>query len=303
MFVVLLALGARRFVRPNAPALGARAALMVAIAALAPAAAVSGLGGIGVVESTAITLVLAAAALELWKSGVLAGWLTVGYLVRAALGAVEAVAYGSQLVAVPWLPADRVAVVLATHSAFDTGAEWMIALGCVLVVYRGIQTELTSANSRLVEAKEALQELADHDSLTGLANRRVMPAVLRQAFDTGATILFFDLNDFKRVNDTHGHEAGDECLKRFATALRSSFRPADHVIRYAGDEFVVVAAGVEPPQILERVEQVTARLTAEPVRGDAIQFAVGHAYLPVHGDVEAAMRSADEQMYRQKPSR
>ncbi len=303
MFVVLLAFGAWRFVRPNAPLRAARAALIVALAALVPAFAVGSVGGIGVVESTLVTLVLAAAALLLLKSGVPSGWLVTGYLVRAALGAVEALAYGSQLVAVPWLPADRVGVVLATHSAFDTGAEWMIALGCVLVVYRAIQGELTSANARLLEAKEALQELADHDSLTGLANRRVMPAVLRQAFDTGATILFFDLNDFKRVNDSFGHQAGDECLKRFAAALGASFRPTDHVIRYAGDEFVVVAAGVEPPQILDRVDQVRTRLKAEPVRGHAIQFAVGHAYLPVHGDAEAAMRSADEQMYRQKTAR
>ena len=231
------------------------------------------------------------------------GWLATGYLVRAALGVIEAVAYGSQVVAIPWLPGDRVAVLLATHSAFDTGAEWMIALGCVLVVSHAIQQELTSANADLLTAKESLQELADHDSLTGLSNRRVIPAVLRAAFDTGATILFFDLNDFKRVNDSFGHQAGDECLKRFAAALRASFRPGDHIIRYAGDEFVVIAQGVEPPQILDRVEEVVGRLKAEPVRGHEIRFSVGHAFLPINGDADAAMKAADERMYRHKAAR
>jgi diguanylate cyclase (GGDEF)-like protein len=304
MFVALLAIGAWRFVRPNARVrLGAITAIVAAAAAV-PAILGPTVAGIGVVESSAVTLVLGAAALALIVNRVPAsGWLAAGYLVRAALGVVEAVAYGSQLVKISWLPADRVGTLLATHSSFDTGAEWMVALGCVLIVYHAIQQELTTANADLLAAKEALQEQADHDSLTGLSNRRVIPSVLRAANDTGATIFFFDLNDFKRVNDSYGHQAGDECLKRFAAALRASFRPADHVIRYAGDEFVVIAQGVEPPQIVDRIEQVTARLRAEPVRGHEIRFAVGHEYLPAHGDGEAALKAADERMYRQKAAR
>ena len=304
LFAVLLAWGAWRVIWPHTRARTGLMALTVALVAMVPAAVVTSVGGIGVFESTAITVLLGSAAGALLVHRVPAsGWLATGYLVRAALGAIEAVAYGSQVVTLPWLPADRVALVLATHSSFDAGAEWMIALGCVLIVYHAIQQELTSANADLLTAKESLQELADHDSLTGLSNRRVMPAVLRAAFDTGATILFFDLNDFKRVNDSYGHQAGDECLRRFAAALRASFRPADHVIRYAGDEFVVVAQGVEPPQILDRIDQVTARLKAEPVRGHEIRFSVGHAFLPVHGDADAAMKAADERMYVQKAAR
>lgn len=82
--------------------------------------------------------------------------------------------------------------------------------------------------------------------LTGLKNRRALAAVLRAAYDTGATIVFFDLNDFKEINDSLGHQAGDEWRKRFADALRASFRPDDHVFRFAGDEFVVIAQGAQP---------------------------------------------------------
>jgi diguanylate cyclase (GGDEF)-like protein len=304
MFVVLLAIGAWQFVRRDARVRLGLVTAIVAAGAAVPALFGPDVSGIGVVESSAVTVVLGAAALMLLAHRVPAsGWLATGYLVRAGLGIVEAAAYESQVVHLPWPPADRVGRLLATHSSFDTGAEWMIALGCVLIVYHAIQQELTSANTDLLRAKEALQDMADHDSLTGLSNRRIIPSVLRAAYATGATIFFFDLNDFKRVNDSYGHQAGDECLKRFASALRASFRPGDHVIRYAGDEFVVIAQGVEPPQIVDRIEQVTARLRAEPVRGHEIRFAVGHEYLPVNGDGEAAMKAADERMYRQKAAR
>jgi hypothetical protein len=156
---------------------------------------------------------------------------------------------------------------LASHSSFDTGAEWVIALGCVLTLYRTIQLELTQTNTDLLAAKEVLQELVDRDSLTGLANRRALPIILRESDTTGATILFFDLNDFKLINDSYGHQIGDDCLKRFARALQASFRPDDHVIRYAGDEFVVVAPGLDPDQLApESTSSATASNSTAPAR-------------------------------------
>ena len=122
-------------------------------------------------------------------------------------------------------PSEAVGIFLASHSSFDTGAEWVIALGCVLTLYRTIQQELTQTNVDLLAAKEVLQELVDRDS----ADRPLQPpraaGVLRESFPTGATIFFFDLNDFKIINDSYGHQAGDECLSAFASALQASFRP------------------------------------------------------------------------------
>src|SRR6185295_9654342 len=144
--------------------------------------------------------------------------------------------------------------------------------GCVLTLYRTIQEELTRANVDLLAAKETLQELVDRDSLTGLANRRALPAVMRESSDTGATILFFDLNDFKLINDSYGHQAGDECLRVFAGALQASFRSEDHVVRYAGDEFVVIARGVDPSHVAERLENVRERLRFDRGSGPQIRF-------------------------------
>ena len=302
MFVLLLAAGAWRFVRRPLPGRTGRVIVAsVAVGATAAAFLADDINKVGVVQSSTTTLVLVAAAGFLVARRVPgAEWLAAGFVLRALLGAAETFAYSTQLWPHAWASSRAMGIFLASHSSFDTGAEWVIALGCVLTLYRAIQQELTQSNQDLLAAKEVLQELVDRDPLTGLANRRGLPAVLRDAFPAGATILFFDLDGFKEINDSYGHQAGDECLRRFSQALQASFRPGDHVIRYAGDEFVVVAPAAEPPQVLGRVELLRERLRAARAEGPEIRFSVGHAHLPPGGDTEAAIRAADEAMYRDK---
>ncbi|HEY0038642.1 MAG TPA: GGDEF domain-containing protein [Longimicrobium sp.] len=302
LFVLLLAAGTWRFVRaPLSPRATRLAVAAVAVLAFVAALVVDSINQVGVVQSLVTVVVLGAAAGMLMHRRVPGGgWLAAGFTLRALLAAAEAAAYVTALIAGTWASSKGLGIFLASHSSFDTGAEWVIALGCVLTLYRVIQRELTQSNMDLLAAQEVLQELVDRDPLTGLANRRGLPAVLRGVWPTGGTILFFDLNDFKLINDSYGHAAGDDCLKRFARALQASFRPDDHVIRYAGDEFVVVAGAVEPPQVLDRVDRLRDRLRAGRAEGIEIRFSVGHAYLPPHGDGDAAIRTADEAMYVNK---
>ena len=301
MFVVLLGGGARRFVRQRPSGVISRVVVAGVILFSAVASlTVKTIDGIGVTQSAVMACFLGACAVVLLLKRIPgSGWLAAGFAIRAALAAVETVAY-ARVVPTHLVSKSAVDIFLASTSSLDTGAEWVIALGCVLILYRTIQRELTQSNIDLIAAKEVLQELVDLDTLTGLANRRALPGVLREVFSTGATILFFDLNDFKKINDSYGHQTGDECLKRFARVLKASFRPDDHVIRYAGDEFVVVAPSAEPSQILGHIERLRERLKFERAEGPPIRFSVGHAYLPVHGEPEATLRAADEAMYREK---
>jgi diguanylate cyclase (GGDEF)-like protein len=294
MFVVLLAVGAWTFVRRR-PAPMRYVAAGAALFAIAMTGLVDGVNGVGVVQGSLMFFVFSGSALMLIARHVPAsGWLAAGFGLRAVLAFVETIAYA--------MPAKSksVEIFLACHSSFDTAAEWVIALGCVLALYRTIQLELTRANEELLAAKERLQGLADRDALTGLANRRALRGMLDSVNGSGGTVLFFDLDGFKEINDSYGHHAGDECLTRFAHALQASFRPEDQVVRYAGDEFVVVAPGVEPEQIIARAEALRDRLKFE--RGDAppIRFSFGYAYLAPNGDADAAIRAADQAMYRDK---
>ena len=298
MYVALLAAGAWRFVRPRLTPRANRGIVgAIAAYALVAALTLNSIDAIGMVQSAIIGVVLTVGAVLLLVTRVPGSeWLAAGFALRGALGFVEAGAYGSHSGSSP----SQMGLFLAAHSTIDTGAEWVIALGCVLILYRTIQQDLTTANVDLLAAKETLQELVDQDALTGLSNRRALPAVLRAAYDTGATIMFFDLNDFKAINDSLGHQVGDECLKTFAGVLQASFRPSDRVFRFGGDEFVVIAPSIQPAQVADRLDMVRDWLKTERVRGHQIGFSAGHAYMPVHGDSEAALREADEAMYADK---
>jgi len=304
MFVVLLTAGAWGFVRRGRTSRVMQVAAAAAVVYSAVAAAMmDSIDRIGVVQSAVTALFLGASAVLLVAKRVRgAGWLAAGFSIRAALAVVETLAYLTQVFPTREWSGPGIKFFLASHSSLDTGAEWVIALGCVLVLYRTIQDELTESNMNLTAAQEVLQELVDRDPLTGLSNRRALPELLGSALPTGATILFFDLNDFKAINDRYGHASGDDCLKRFARVLEASFRPDDHVVRYAGDEFVVIAQAQDPEQVLARIESVRERLKFDRNDGPPIRFSVGQAVLPVHGDADAALRAADSAMYREKGS-
>jgi len=98
----------------------------------------------------------------------------------------------------------------------------------------------------LLRERKMLTALAMHDSLTGLANRRLLDFRLEQAlahakrFKRNLAILFVDIDHFKKLNDTYGHDVGDALLKVIATRLKSAIRDVDTVSRISGDEFVIV---------------------------------------------------------------
>ncbi|MEO7323206.1 MAG: GGDEF domain-containing protein [Dokdonella sp.] len=305
MFVLLLVDGAVGFaaLRPP-PVLRGKLMVAAAVFSIVGGFVIRTVDQLGLAQAVVICVCLGASAVFLIRRKERAyGWLATGFAIRSALAAAEATAYAVHWSGGDALGASSLPIFIASHSSFDTGAEWVIALGCVLTLYAAIQQELTQANGELRSAQGELHALLDRDQLTGVFNRRALPTMLHEAKVDGATILFFDLDDFKKVNDLHGHHTGDPCLVRFARMLSESFPAGDRVIRYAGDEFVVVAQELEQSRITQRVEAVRTRLRVTTAEAARIDFSCGSSLLPPQGDPDAALREADQAMYCDKSGR
>jgi diguanylate cyclase (GGDEF)-like protein len=123
-----------------------------------------------------------------------------------------------------------------------------------------VQNEYRAVERRL----HAAEDLAATDFLTGLANRREAEKLMIQRIQAGQAfcILLFDLDDFKRVNDQHGHHVGDHVLKVFAKRLAAQFRPDDVACRWGGDEFLVVMSSAMP-DALGKASEVARRLNGQ----------------------------------------
>ncbi len=252
---------------------------------------------LGVFQSAVIGVVLAIGTFMAIRANKnILAWIAVGFAARSALAFLESMSFTATLLN-PNLNDHLVNLFLSAHSSFDSAAEWWIALGCVLALYQTIQKELTLTCDNLMKVKNELQELVDRDELTGLGNRRILRQVFDKVKSTGATILFFDLNNFKQINDKFGHTVGDKCLEHFSRALTSSFRPDDHLVRYAGDEFIVIAEQVKPEEMHDRIASTQEYLDNHELRLPEISFSVGISYLAPGEEPEKALHEADASMY------
>jgi diguanylate cyclase (GGDEF)-like protein len=303
-FVLLVVAGVRTFIRGTHSAFRTgHAALALAAGGVLGALLLRGVDPLGVLQATLIAAAFGYGAWLCWRhpdQGL--GWLGFGLFLRALLGVAEAASYGSRLVLADGTRPPVVDLFLAAHSSFDTGAEWVIALGCVLALGQRMLAELSASHRELHAAHAELTRVAERDALTGLHNRRMLPGLIESPAMAGGRLLFFDLDDFKRINDAHGHEVGDASLRRFAEALAATFPEACGLVRFAGDEFVVLlsaAAGVD-------VDDRCARLRGALADGDmhpAIGFSVGVATTAGGGDLRDLLHAADLDMYRDKRER
>ncbi|MBD8525235.1 GGDEF domain-containing protein [Pseudomarimonas arenosa] len=259
---------------------------------------------LGMLQASVIALALSSGALICWTApgrGLL--WLGIGFLLRALLAAAEFAAYAWSATAEPGSLPSYVGIFLASHSSFDTGAEWVIALGAVLAVSHRNHAELDASHAELHQAHEALKRVAERDPLTGIYNRRMLPQLIERVRQHGARLLFFDLDDFKAINDSLGHDIGDACLRRFAQALQSNFGEATGVVRYAGDEFVVLLPDTLSSDVASRLDHLRDDLAANDVGVPGIGFSVGDTPIEPGDSPERALLRADKLMYLDKAER
>lgn len=164
-----------------------------------------------------------------------------------------------------------------------------------------------------IQARKELEREARHDALTGLFNRRAMDAMLPLAqaradrSSLQMALMFIDLDGFKSINDTYGHDAGDDLLRTVSMRLQSCVRRTDSLVRLAGDEFIVILEGVVPG--MDEARDVANKLLAaiaEPIiiKGDVIRTnaSVGFSMYEPGSDKapDELIREADRWMYKAK---
>jgi diguanylate cyclase (GGDEF)-like protein/PAS domain S-box-containing protein len=161
-------------------------------------------------------------------------------------------------------------------------------------------------------AEDRIHFMANHDALTGLPNRALLSDRLSQAllyaqrYDRSVTVLFVDLDNFKFVNDSLGHNAGDELLRTVARRVVDCVRATDTVVRLGGDEFVIVL--VDQPKSADAISTTVQKIRAaiaEPVRLEGhdlkVTSSIGIANYPSDGmNAETLLANADAAMYRAK---
>lgn len=198
---------------------------------------------------------------------------------------------------------------LTARTGFQVADEELAQLG------NALDDMARSLHKRDVELKQVLRELSEQvitDPLTGLNNRRYLWDFLRRDLLRArravlpVAAIMFDIDHFKRLNDTWGHEAGDMVLKATADVTRQNVRGSDIACRYGGEEFMVVLPEATLPVAVERAEKIRRGIEQMEVsfggkRLDTVTASFGIALFPTHANHdEALLRAADEALYLAK---
>ena len=169
-----------------------------------------------------------------------------------------------------------------------------------------LRRELEQSRARI----EYLERLADQDSLAPVANRRAFVRELTRImafsarYDVPASVVYFDVNGLKEINDTHGHAAGDATLMRVADVLIENLRESDVVGRLGGDEFAVILSQGDEAAAAEKAKSLVDAIEGRPLDWNGVEIPIRVAYgtYTFRGDDDAgdALAAADRAMYARK---
>ena len=182
-------------------------------------------------------------------------------------------------------------------------------LGKQLMTFEDMTYELRQTNRRLEAAQSDLRQLAITDALTGMRNRRFFDEIIgrelqrHRRYGSPLSIVFIDIDKFKAINDTLGHETGDRVLKEVATFLLRHIREADYVFRWGGDEFLVLIScnEVEACQRGAELQDAFAKSPQVETLPSGVALSIGCVEVPVETeDIMPHVQLADERMYLDK---
>ena len=206
------------------------------------------------------------------------------------------------------LPNDGGSVHVAASIVDDVGLLGDGAFGYLVLLALGTILMALAGWTFLLD-RRTLERRATTDELTGLVNRREFERISEEEllaaerFTTGVCLMLIDLNGFKQINDTLGHQFGDLVLQAAAARLRAAVRDTDVVGRWGGDEFVILLPGIEDGTgVRASAERIGRSLAATPIVGDvSVTAAIGAALFPRHGrQLDDLISAADVAMYSAK---
>ncbi|HMG36547.1 MAG TPA: GGDEF domain-containing protein [Blastocatellia bacterium] len=197
-------------------------------------------------------------------------------------------------------------------SIYDLILELLLGFGMVMLVMDHAIREVEDANRELIEARDRLEVLARIDPLTEALNRHAFYSLMdasRGSVDQDASgcAVVLDIDNLKPINDSLGHAAGDEAIRRVAVAIRSVIRSDDLLFRWGGDEFLILLFNISESAAHARVTEIDASLARTRLPGleEPVSLIVsyGLSAFSVLSDLEAAIHEADGAMYARKQSR
>ena len=186
----------------------------------------------------------------------------------------------------------------------------LIAIGIIGLIFAIIRYVARVFIGDLNRAEEQLREMASRDFLTSLLNRREAYRQIEEEIARSArsqrpvAFILFDIDHFKRLNDTYGHNAGDMVLKQLAVKLMSALRDYDIACRYGGEEFLVVAPETGPEECLKLAERLRSTIESTDFSTDtqniSITISVGVTQLQKEDSIEKVISRADSALYKAK---
>lgn len=186
------------------------------------------------------------------------------------------------------------------------GEDLLMAFGpltAMSVVLLPMQRGLREKINRLMSERGQMEEMANRDPLTDIYNRRLAVQVLSDIFaeHSPAGVIMFDMDQFKAINDTHGHAAGDRVLRMVALRCKDFLRQYEIISRWGGEEFLVVVRNVDAPElahVAERLRSAVAHLDVDPVGRVTASF--GIALVREGDDCQSVLKRVDRALYQAK---
>lgn len=185
------------------------------------------------------------------------------------------------------------------HLAFTLGPVSLMILA-LIPLFRGVERKLQTLEGE----RTRMQQLAERDALTGLYNRRAGEVWLREAVEShgpGVGVIVFDIDRFKQINDRFGHAAGDAVLCEVARRCGAAIRRSDVLMRWGGEEFLMLLRTVGQPELVQIAEQLRERCRSEPVgEVGVVTASFGATLWRPDEEITSTLERADQALYAAK---